>query len=130
MRHVQYIDRDSEEFKKRFYRSRLQPLLAYIGIIGCSLFILFNGWETFVLIARRRITAKEAAIQLISSYLGLILFVAFYVGYKFYYGTKIQSYANFDGLYEPMQRMNTPEDLDEKVQTKRSLAMRFWSWVK
>jgi amino acid transporter len=41
----QLYDRDSPQYP---YRSHGQYLRAWYALIGCTLFVLFNGWRTFV----------------------------------------------------------------------------------
>ncbi|KAI9741128.1 MAG: hypothetical protein M1834_002841 [Cirrosporium novae-zelandiae] len=125
MEHSRTIDRTSPEYRKNFFRSPRQPFPAYFGIISCTSLILFNGWETFFQISKGNINGGDAATGLISAYLGPILFLGFYVGYKFGKGTRMTSYANFGASYIPME-----EGLDEKEGESRNRVVRFLSWVR
>ena len=125
MKHARSIDRDDPEYKKYFYRSPRQPLPAYFAIVSCSCLVFFSGWNTFYELAQQNITASNAAANLISEYIGPILFMGFYLGYKFAKNTHMTTYANFGSSYTPMEA-----GLDGEPRESSNAFVRFLSWIR
>jgi hypothetical protein len=65
------LNRKSPDYKQMYYRAPRQPFWAYVGLIFCSLLLLFNGWHTFYKINRGTIHASHATAGLIGSYGGV-----------------------------------------------------------
>lgn len=65
------LNRKSPEYQKMYYRAPRQPAWAYVGLILCSLLLLFNGWHTIYKINRGTIDASNAAAGLIGAYGGV-----------------------------------------------------------
>lgn len=113
------------------YRSTPQPLAAYVGLIACSIIVFFNGWEGFYKIHKRNrygaeetgITKGEIAQELISAYLGPVLFVALYAGNKILYGTR-RVPLNEIRYLETRPDWEEPWDEDGRPAWKR-----FLSWI-
>jgi amino acid permease len=126
MKHARSIDRDDAEYKKYFYRSPRQPFPAYFAIISCSCLVFFSGWDTFYQIATKTTTSSsDAAASLISKYIGPILFLGFYLTYKFFKNTHMTSYANFGNSYTPMEA-----GLDGEPRESSNAMIRFLSWIR
>jgi len=125
MQYVQSIDREHDSYKVKYYKSPRQPFPAYFGIISCTLLVIFNGWDTFYRISKGTITRNDAAVDLVAAYLGPILFLSFYGIYKFKNGTRLQSYAQFDDSYIPME-----QGLDGQEKVPKNKFRRFLSWVR
>ncbi len=124
MKHARSVDRDDEDYKKYFYRSPRQPFPAYFAILSCACLVIFNGWETFYNISQHTISPSDAAVNLISAYLGPILFLGYYLIYKFAKGTHMTSYANMGNSYTPMEA-----GLDGEPSESKNVVIRFLSWL-
>ncbi|KAI9700276.1 MAG: Cationic amino acid transporter 2 [Candelina mexicana] len=125
MAHVRTIDRNDPKYTKTYYKSPRQPFPAYFGLIACFLLVLFNGWDTFFRISRRTISGSDAAVELLAAYLGPVLFVVFYILYKFVNGTQITGYPQFRNAYTPMET-----GLDREPPESANKIRRFLSWIK
>lgn len=125
MKHVRSVDRDDGDYKTYFYRSPRQPFPAYFAIISCSCLVIFNGWETFYSISQQNISASDAAVDLVAAYLGPVLFLAYYLVYKFVKGTHMTSYANMGNSYTPMEA-----GLDNEPSESANRVIRFLSWLR
>lgn len=80
------ISRDEKSYP---YRSPFQPYLAFYGLFGCSLFIIFMGFTNFI-------HDFWSVKSFFSAYGGLILFIVCYVGYKMIGTSKIQRLNQLD----------------------------------
>ncbi|GAV50371.1 hypothetical protein ZYGR_0U02270 [Zygosaccharomyces rouxii] len=80
------ISRDEKSYP---YRSPFQPYLAFYGLFGCCLFIIFMGFTNFI---HHFWNVKS----FFSAYGGLILFVVCYLGYKMIGTSKIQRLDQLD----------------------------------
>lgn len=125
MKHTRSINRDDAGYKKYFYRSPRQPLPAYFAIIFCSCIVFFSGWETFYELSHNAISSQDAAVSLISHYIGPILFLAFYLAYKLIKNTHMTSYANFGTSYTPIEA-----GLDDEPEESSNAFIRFLSWIR
>lgn len=70
-------------------------------------------------------SSRGAAISLISNHIGLILFVAFYLRYKWVNNTHVTSYANFGSSYTPIEA-----GLDTEPGESGNAVVRFLSWLR
>ncbi|ORY10484.1 amino acid permease-domain-containing protein [Clohesyomyces aquaticus] len=85
------ISRNDELYKARLFKSRWQPLPAYIGIVGCAMVVVWSGVPPlYILIAKRSLTSTTnlkssvaLAFDIIGVYIGPILFAGFYFSYKY-----------------------------------------------
>jgi amino acid transporter len=77
----------------RLFKSRWQPLPAYIGIIGCAFVIVWSGIPPLViLIAKGSLTSTSTlkptislAFDVLGAYIGPFLFASLYLSYKYIY---------------------------------------------
>ncbi|KAH8589041.1 hypothetical protein B0O99DRAFT_664761 [Bisporella sp. PMI_857] len=85
------LERGSDLYVTRLFRSRWQPLPAYIGIVGCAIVIIWSGIPPlYILIAREHLTLSsnlksKAALVLdvVGYYIGPVIFATFYLFYKY-----------------------------------------------
>lgn len=80
------ISRDEKSYP---YRSPFQPYLAFYGLFGCSLFIIFMGFTNFI-------HHFWSVRSFFAAYGGLILFIVCYLGYKMIGTSKIQRLDQLD----------------------------------
>ncbi|KAH7374374.1 amino acid permease-domain-containing protein [Pyrenochaeta sp. MPI-SDFR-AT-0127] len=78
-------------YKKYLFRSRWQPLPAYIGIVGCAFVIIWSGIPPLViLIAKGSLTSTgnlksttSLVFDVLGAYIGPILFAILFFSYKY-----------------------------------------------
>ena len=76
------LSRDDPLYISRLFKSRWQPLPAYIGIIGCSFIIIWSGIPPlYILVARESLTSSDnlkstiaLAFDVIGAYVGVCIF--------------------------------------------------------
>lgn len=68
-------DRDHPQYP---YKSHGQYLRAYYALTGCSLYIFFNGWRTFV--------PPMSVADFVACYIPIVLFASIFILYKFKFG--------------------------------------------
>jgi len=47
------LSRNEVSYTSLYYRGHWQPLCAYVGIVGCTLLVLFSGWVPIYILAAR-----------------------------------------------------------------------------
>ncbi|EMD63420.1 hypothetical protein GGP41_005918 [Bipolaris sorokiniana] len=80
-------------YKSRLFKSRWQPLPAYIGIVGSACVILWSGIPPFIiLVTKSNLTSTKSlkstislAFDVLGAYIGPVLFVCLYLTYKYIY---------------------------------------------
>ncbi|CAN9234018.1 hypothetical protein AA0121_g4230 [Alternaria tenuissima] len=80
-------------YKSRLFKSRWQPLPAYIGMIGSTFVLIWSGIPPLIiLIARGNLSSPgnlkstiSLAFDVIGAYIGPAIFVFLYLSYKFIY---------------------------------------------
>ncbi|KAF2875146.1 amino acid permease-domain-containing protein [Massariosphaeria phaeospora] len=85
------LSRDDRLYIKKLFKSRWQPLPAYIGIVGCVFVIIWSGIPPiYILAARGSLTSTDNLKQTVSltfdvfgAYIGPLLFAGFYLTYKY-----------------------------------------------
>ena len=67
------IDRESPDYKKRHYRAHWQPFWAILGLLLCSLLIIFSGWAAvFDLSAKSPgVSQENSIVDLVAAYIGV-----------------------------------------------------------
>ena len=67
------IERDSKAYQDRHYRAHWQPLWAIIGLVLCTLLVIFGGWNAvFELCAGSlRVPTSESVVDVILIYTGM-----------------------------------------------------------
>lgn len=114
------MDRDSPEYKSRFFRSPgHQPAPALLAIVVCTLWLIFNGWDTFYEIGTHQISTGNAVMGLLRAYFGPLLFVTLFFAYKLRTGSTRVAYPLM------ARHFNPPEPgLDDKLEEPKSRVMR------
>ncbi|KAF2184605.1 hypothetical protein K469DRAFT_739270 [Zopfia rhizophila CBS 207.26] len=85
------VERDSDLYITRLFKSRWQPLPAYIGIVGRVFVILWSGIPPrYIIITRGHLTSSNNLkskvafmFDVIGYYIGPVLFATFYLVYKY-----------------------------------------------
>ncbi|KAH8623841.1 aat family amino acid transporter [Alternaria alternata] len=80
-------------YKSRLFKSRWQPLPAYIGMIGSTFVLVWSGIPPLIiLIAKRNLStfgnlksSTSLAFDVIGAYIGPAIFAFLYLSYKFIY---------------------------------------------
>lgn len=67
------MNRDETPYKRNHYRAHWQPLWAYLGLLLCSLLMLFSGWAAIYDLVRRSegVKRQDSVVDLIAAYLGV-----------------------------------------------------------
>ena len=67
------MDRDGKTYKLNHYRAHWQPFWAYLGLLLCSLLIIFSGWAAaYDLVAKSDgVKRRDAIVDLVAAYLGV-----------------------------------------------------------
>lgn len=67
------IKRDSDLYKQNHYRGHWQPFWAILGLVLCSLLMIFSGWSAIFDLARgsKDVKREDSIVDLIASYLGV-----------------------------------------------------------
>ena len=47
------LSRNEPPYTSLYYRGHWQPLCAYVGLVGCTLLVLFSGWVPIYILAAR-----------------------------------------------------------------------------
>ncbi|CCK68172.1 Ssy1p KNAG_0A05040 [Huiozyma naganishii CBS 8797] len=85
-RRTDSLSRDDEAYP---FRSPFQPYLAFFGLFGCFIFVLFMGYPNFL-------THFWSARGFFSAYGGLLICGVCYLGYKIFCTSKIQRLDQLD----------------------------------
>lgn len=131
--------RDSESYRKQFYRAHWQPLWAILGLVGCSLIMIFTPWAALYIMSNRRNLADGANLKpnhllawdLVGAYSGPVLFFLLYFGFKVYYGTSIQRPEDYRHAYRlpDIDRLE-PEPASNQLKDWRYWIKEVWSYIK
>lgn len=67
------INRDGSAYKQKHYRAHWQPLWAFLGLLLCSLLMIFGGWAAIYDLAvdSPGVDRKDAIVDLVAAYLGV-----------------------------------------------------------
>ena len=87
------LSRNDPLYTSRLFKSRWQPLPAYIGIIGCACVVFWSGVPPLIILATKgSLTSTyklkstiSLAFDVIGSYIGPCLFAILYLSYKYIY---------------------------------------------
>ncbi|KAJ4298149.1 hypothetical protein N0V90_006048 [Kalmusia sp. IMI 367209] len=85
------LSRNDPLYISRMFKSRWQPLPAYVGIIGCTFVVIWSGVHPlYILISKGGLTSTEhlksnfaLGCDILGAYLGPFLFATFYLTYKY-----------------------------------------------
>ncbi|KAF1995487.1 hypothetical protein P154DRAFT_580794 [Amniculicola lignicola CBS 123094] len=89
------LTRDERLYKEKLFKSRWQPIPAYVGIVGCTSVIIWSGIPPlYILIAKGSLTSTSGlkstaalAFDVVGAYIGPVFFLSCYYGYKFTKGS-------------------------------------------
>lgn len=81
-----FLSRDDQAYP---FKSPLQPYLAFYGLVGCLMFVIFMGFTNFI-------PGFWDIRSFFSAYGGLMIFCICYVGYKIIGTSKIQRLDHLD----------------------------------
>lgn len=87
------FSRNDPRYIRYLFKSRWQPLVAYVGIVGCGIVILFSGFPALFILGARsglsddsNLKKPEALVgDVIGAYFGPFLFLFLYFVYKYGY---------------------------------------------
>ncbi|KAL8825691.1 MAG: hypothetical protein Q9170_007698 [Blastenia crenularia] len=119
--HHKTIDRDSNSYRLKHYRAHWQPVWAILGLVLCTLLMLFSGWSAIYDLCAKSsgVNKSDAIVDLVAAYLGVIK------------RTRIRS---IDDMRNVWFVRDVPEPEGEGVKRQRGKGRnRFWeflSWVK
>lgn len=81
-----FLSRDDKAYP---FKSPLQPYLAFYGLVGCLIFIIFMGFTNFI-------RGFWDTRSFFSAYGGLMIFSVCYIGYKIIGTSKVQRLDHLD----------------------------------
>lgn len=81
-----FLSRDDKTYP---FKSPFQPFLAFYGLFGCLIFVIFMGFTNFI-------TGFWNVRSFFSAYGGLMIFISCYIGYKIVGTSKIQRLDRLD----------------------------------
>ncbi|KAL8810969.1 MAG: hypothetical protein Q9223_001992, partial [Gallowayella weberi] len=66
------LDRDKDTYREKHYRAHWQPLWAILGLVLCTLLMIFSGWAAiYDLVAKSPgVNRTDSIVDLIAAYLG------------------------------------------------------------
>lgn len=69
------MNRDGADYKKRHYRAHWQPAWAILGLVLCTLLMLFSGWAAIYDLCAKSpgVDRGDAIVDLVAAYLGVSL---------------------------------------------------------
>lgn len=123
------IDRDTDEYRNKHYRAHWQPLWAILGLVLCTLIMLFSGWTAIYDLCAKSpgVDRRDALVDLVAAYIGPLLFFTILVSYKLVKRTTIRSIGDMSNVW-------FVRDVDEESNIpkgkKRNRFREFLSWVK
>ncbi|KAL8732602.1 MAG: hypothetical protein Q9166_002575 [cf. Caloplaca sp. 2 TL-2023] len=128
------IDRDSPGYRKKHYRAHWQPVWAILGLVLCTLLMLFSGWAAIYDLAAKSpgVSRADSIVDLIATYLGPFVFFAILITYKLVKHTRIRSIDDMRNVWFVRDADVKQDDLTPK-KTKRAERNRFYeflSWVR
>ena len=67
------MDRDGRLYKQNHYRAHWQPLWAFLGLLLCSLLMIFSGWAAIydLVMATEGVSTADSIVDLVAAYLGV-----------------------------------------------------------
>lgn len=73
------ISRDGSPYMDLYYRGHWQPFCAYVGLLGCTLLVLFSGWvPIYILSAKGKLGGNDNLLgnnaliaQIVGAYSGV-----------------------------------------------------------
>ncbi|PVI08350.1 hypothetical protein DM02DRAFT_621234 [Periconia macrospinosa] len=85
------VSRNENLYKKKMFKSRWQPLPAYIGIIGCAFVVVWSGIPPlYIICAKASLTDTQhlksnfaLGFDIFGAWIGPFLFATFYLTYKY-----------------------------------------------
>jgi hypothetical protein len=57
------LGRDSDEYRKNYYRAHWQPTCAITGLVGCTLIVLFSGWPAIYLLKEKNTLSTASDLK-------------------------------------------------------------------
>ncbi|KAI4181866.1 MAG: hypothetical protein LQ348_004949 [Seirophora lacunosa] len=125
------INRDSAVYRDRHYRAHWQPVWAILGLVLCTLLVVFSGWTAIYDLCARSpgVDRGEAIVAVVASYLGPFLFFAILITYKLVKRTRIRTMGDLNDVWFVRDASETEDD----VLKKRKAGNRFYEflrWIK
>ena len=145
------MDRDGKMYKLNHYRAHWQPFWAYLGLLLCSLLMIFSGWAAIYDLCAKSagVKRRDAIVDLVAAYLGVsiqliayqfvsltmvkpVLFFCIYLLYKWRYRTSFRRLADMRDVWFPA---NVPDEDGEGTGTtpareEKGRLRNFISWIK
>ncbi|KAL9015625.1 MAG: hypothetical protein Q9185_006982 [Variospora sp. 1 TL-2023] len=125
------INRDAEEYRDRHYRAHWQPLWAILGLVLCTLLMVFSGWSAIYNLCAESpgVDRGDAIVDLVASYLGPLFFFAILIVYKVIKRTRIRTMGDMSNVWFVREASETEDDAP-KGRKPRNRFYEFLSWVK
>ncbi|KAI4288384.1 MAG: hypothetical protein L6R35_002346 [Caloplaca aegaea] len=125
------INRDAEEYRDRHYRAHWQPLWAILGLVLCTLLMVFSGWSAIYKLCAESpgVDRGDAIVDLVASYLGPLFFFAILIAYKVIKRTRIRTMGDMSNVWFVREASETEDDAP-KGRKPRNRFYEFLSWVK
>ena len=67
------VYRDGRVYKEKHYRAHWQPLWAYLGLLLCSLLMVFGGWAAIydLVVGSPGVDRRDSIVDIVAVYLGV-----------------------------------------------------------
>lgn len=144
------MDRDGPSYRQNHYRAHWQPLWAYLGLLLCSLLMIFSGWSAIydLVVRSEGVKRRDSIVDLVAAYLGVstiaigqfngqliqnqpALFFSIFASYKWMYRTRFRGLNDLSDVWFPT---NVPDEnsLTSKhgSSSNKNRFRKFLSWIK
>ncbi|KAL8648294.1 MAG: hypothetical protein Q9210_005069 [Variospora velana] len=125
------INRDDEVYRDRHYRAHWQPTWAILGLVLCTLLMVFSGWTAIYHLCAESpgVETGDAIVDLVASYVGPFFFFAILIAYKLIKRTRIRTMGDMSNVWFVREASETEDDAP-KGRKPRNRFYEFLSWVK
>lgn len=127
------MDRDGPSYRQKHYRAHWQPLWAYLGLLLCSLLMVFSGWSAIydLVVKPKDVNRRDSIVDLIAAYIGPALFLSIFAYYKWRYQTHFRGFHELGDVWFPT---NVPDEdnIPPKIGSRgsKNRIRNFLSWIK
>ncbi|KAL8961745.1 MAG: hypothetical protein Q9193_001743 [Seirophora villosa] len=132
------INRDSAVYRGRHYRAHWQPVWAILGLVLCTLLVIFSGWTAIYDLCARSpgVDRGDTIVAVVAFYLGLthdigqpFLFFAILITYKLVKRTRIRTIGDMNDVWFVRDASESEDDVLKKRKA-RDRFNEFLRWIK
>ncbi|KAL8911327.1 MAG: hypothetical protein Q9171_003492 [Xanthocarpia ochracea] len=124
------LNRDGKGYREKHYRAHWQPLWAILGLVLCTLLMIFSGWAAIYDLAARSpgVNRADSIVDLIAAYLGPFLFFIILISYKLLKRTRIRSIDDMRNVW--FVRDAAEDEEYTRKTTRRAQRNRFYEFLR